>query len=216
MRWHVSIAGLDERGSTAHGRQDSAAEAGSRPAAEAAWRGANEPEPAPDAWRRAGTQRAHALANPLPGKASTVHVPRMSLHFFAALTLPAPMCHESPPDILCWAEEACDLMQEQQRHRAIMYKVYSRRAVALQRAALDAWCAATAAAQDKAAALRALMLRSKQRRLQGVIDKSAPWTCHVFFCLSETPHLTAIQRHQEPVHSLSLLAFGDLMATAEN
>ena len=92
-----------------------------------------------------------------------------------------------------------------------MYKMYSRRAAALQRAALTAWRAAAAAAHEKAAALRALMLRSKQRCLQGVIDKSAPETSHVFLCLSERTHLTASQRHQKRVHHLSLQEFGTLM-----
>ncbi len=98
------------------------------------------------------------------------------------------------------ATQTCDIAQEQQRHRAIIYKVYSRRAAALQRDALTAWRAAAAAAQEKAAALRALMLRSKQRRLRDVIDKSAPDARHVFLCLSGRP-LSLLHR-DENLHPL--------------
>ena len=105
-------------------------------------------------------------------------LPKLCLHQAAVGFLPL---------VVLQATQSYDIAQEQQRHRAIMYKVYSRRAAALQKAALTAWHAATAAAQEKAAALRALTLRSKQRRLQGMLDKSAPDAHHVLSCLSGRP-----------------------------
>ena len=102
------------------------------------------------------------------------------------------------------ATQTCDIAQEQQRHRAIIYKVYSRRAAALQRDALTAWRAAAAAAQEKAAALRALMLRSKQHRLQAVVDKSASDTRLVSLRLSNRP-LSLLHRATKYVYSLKLV-----------
>lgn len=63
--------------------------------------------------------------------------------------------------------------QEQHRHRAIVYKSYSKRAAALQSAALAAWREAAAAAREMRSELRALIMRARQRRLRAAIEKCA-------------------------------------------
>jgi len=65
-------------------------------------------------------------------------------------------------------------VQDQQRLRGIMYKVYAKRATALQNSAFAAWRSAAAFAHERRAALRALILCSRHRRLQSAIDKYGP------------------------------------------
>lgn len=64
-------------------------------------------------------------------------------------------------------------VQEQHKHRTIVYKSYSKRAAALQSAALAAWREAAAAAREMRSELRALIVRARQRRLRAAIEKCA-------------------------------------------
>jgi hypothetical protein len=54
-----------------------------------------------------------------------------------------------------------------------VYRSYSKRAAALQSAALAAWRDAVAAAREMRSELRALIMRARQRRLRAAIEKCA-------------------------------------------
>lgn len=62
-------------------------------------------------------------------------------------------------------------VQEQQEHQAIIFKVYAKRAAALQLTAFLTWRSSAAMAHERRATLRALTLRSRHRRLQAALDK---------------------------------------------
>ena len=72
-------------------------------------------------------------------------------------------------------------MQEQQQHRAMLFKAYAKRAASLQLAAFSTWRSSAQAAQERRATLGALALRSKHRRLQAALTKYV-FCQHAYTC----------------------------------